>query len=137
MIGIVGKKCGMTRVFTDDGRSVPVTIVQANPNFINKIKTKNTDGYDAIQVTTGQKIKKLSKPNQGQINSTKKEHSSKLHEFRMQPTVIHYHTELQDRLVRTKHLVVFLKVKKCQGTWVMLRGQSKILRWLRLIVKEI
>ena len=83
MIGIVGKKCGMTRVFTDDGRSVPVTIVQANPNFINKIKTKNTDGYDAIQVTTGQKIKKLSKPNQGQINSTKKEHSSKLHEFRL------------------------------------------------------
>ena len=50
----------MTRVFTDDGRSVPVTIVQANPNFINRIKTKNTDGYDAIQVTTGQKIKKLS-----------------------------------------------------------------------------
>ena len=39
MIGIVGKKCGMTRVFTDDGRSVPVTIVQADPNFINKIKT--------------------------------------------------------------------------------------------------
>ena len=37
MIGIVGKKCGMTRVFTDDGRSVPVTIVQAHPNFINKI----------------------------------------------------------------------------------------------------
>ena len=72
MIGIVGKKCGMTRVFTDDGRSVPVTIVQANPNFINKIKTKSTDGYDAIQVTTGQKIKRLSKPNQGQIKSTKK-----------------------------------------------------------------
>ena len=83
MIGIVGKKCGMTRVFTDDGRSVPVTIVQANPNFINKIKTKSTDGYDAIQVTTGQRIKKLSKPNQGQIKSTKKEHSSKLHEFRL------------------------------------------------------
>ena len=83
MIGIVGKKCGMTRVFTDDGRSVPVTIVQANPNFINKIKTKSTDGYDAIQVTTGQKIKRLSKPNQGQIKSTKKEHSSKLHEFRL------------------------------------------------------
>ena len=50
MIGIVGKKCGMTRVFTDDGRSVPVTIVQADPNFINKIKTKDSDGYNAIQV---------------------------------------------------------------------------------------
>ena len=63
MIGIVGKKCGMTRVFTDDGRSVPVTIVQANPNFINKIKTKNTDGYDAIQVGSGEiSDKKVTKP---------------------------------------------------------------------------
>ena len=72
MIGIVGKKCGMTRVFTDDGRSVPVTIVQAHPNFINKVKTKDSDGYNAIQVLTGPKVKKLSKPNQGQINQNKK-----------------------------------------------------------------
>ena len=83
MIGIVGKKCGMTRVFTDDGRSVPVTIVQADPNFINKIKTKDSDGYNAIQVLTGPKVKKLSKPNQGQINQNKKELRSKLHEFRL------------------------------------------------------
>ena len=73
MIGIVGKKCGMTRVFTDDGRSVPVTIVQAHPNFINRIKTKDTDGYNAIQVLAGSKVKQLSKPDQGQINKTNKE----------------------------------------------------------------
>ena len=78
MIGIVGKKCGMTRVFTDDGRSVPVTIVQAHPNFINRIKTKDTDGYNAIQVLAGSKVKQLSKPDQGQINKTNKEFKSKV-----------------------------------------------------------
>jgi len=83
MIGIVGKKCGMTRVFTDDGRSVPVTIVQADPNFINKIKTKDSDGYNAIQVSAGSKVKQLSKPNQGQINQNNKELRLKLHEFRL------------------------------------------------------
>ena len=83
MIGIVGKKCGMTRVFTDDGRSVPVTIVQANPNFINRIKTKDTDGYDAIQVSAGSKAKKLTKPAQGNLLSENKEPRLKLHEFRL------------------------------------------------------
>ncbi len=39
MIGMIGKKCGMTRVFSDDGQSVPVTIIQANPNRINRIKS--------------------------------------------------------------------------------------------------
>ena len=84
MIGIVGKKCGMTRVFTDDGRSVPVTIVQANPNLINRIKTEATDGYNAIQVLTGQVTKKPKKPDAGQIESNPNEKlSHKLHEFRL------------------------------------------------------
>ena len=84
MIGIVGKKCGMTRVFTDDGRSVPVTIVQANPNLINRIKTETTDGYNAIQVLTGQVTKNPKKPNAGQIASNPNDKlSHKLHEFRL------------------------------------------------------
>jgi len=84
VIGIVGKKCGMTRVFTDDGRSVPVTIVQANPNLINRIKTEETDGYNAIQVLTGQSTKNPKKPDAGQIKSNPNEKlSHKLHEFRL------------------------------------------------------
>jgi len=84
VIGIVGKKCGMTRVFTDDGRSVPVTIVQANPNLINRIKTETTDGYNAIQVLTGQVTKKPKKPDAGQIASNPNDKlSHKLHEFRL------------------------------------------------------
>ncbi|WP_297188757.1 50S ribosomal protein L3 [uncultured Porticoccus sp.] len=52
-IGIVGRKCGMTRVFTEDGASIPVTVIEAEPNRITQIKTDDTDGYIAVQVTTG------------------------------------------------------------------------------------
>jgi large subunit ribosomal protein L3 len=84
VIGIVGKKCGMTRVFTDDGRSVPVTIVQASPNLINRIKTEATDGYNAIQVLTGQATKNPKKPDAGQIKANPNEKfSHRLHEFRL------------------------------------------------------
>jgi large subunit ribosomal protein L3 len=52
-IGIVGRKCGMTRVFTEDGASVPVTVVEAAPNRITQLKSLEADGYRAVQVTTG------------------------------------------------------------------------------------
>jgi large subunit ribosomal protein L3 len=52
-IGLVGRKCGMTRVFTDAGVTVPVTVVEALPNRISQIKTDKTDGYRAVQVTIG------------------------------------------------------------------------------------
>jgi len=52
-IGLVGRKCGMTRVFTDAGVTVPVTVVEALPNRISQVKTDKTDGYRAIQVTLG------------------------------------------------------------------------------------
>ena len=54
-IGLVGRKCGMSRVFTDDGRSIPVTLIEATPNRITQVKTVENDGYTAIQVTTGTK----------------------------------------------------------------------------------
>ena len=52
-IGLVGRKCGMTRVFTDAGVTVPVTVVEASPNRISQIKSIATDGYRAVQVTLG------------------------------------------------------------------------------------
>jgi len=54
-IGLVGRKCGMTRVFTDAGVSVPVTVIEVDPNRITQIKTVETDGYQAVQVTTGER----------------------------------------------------------------------------------
>ena len=52
-IGVVGRKTGMTRVFTEEGVSVPVTVVQVEPNRVSQVKTVETDGYQAIQVTVG------------------------------------------------------------------------------------
>lgn len=52
-IGLVGKKCGMTRVFTETGASIPVTVVEVNANRITQVKNTDTDGYQAIQITTG------------------------------------------------------------------------------------
>ncbi|PRD30556.1 UNVERIFIED_CONTAM: rplC [Trichonephila clavipes] len=54
-IGLVGRKCGMTRIFTDAGVSVPVTVIEVDPNRITQIKSVETDGYQAIQVTTGER----------------------------------------------------------------------------------
>ena len=67
-VGLVGRKCGMTRVFTEEGRSVPVTVVEVTPNRITKIKTNDRDGYAGIQVTVGsKKASRLSKPEAGQF----------------------------------------------------------------------
>ena len=50
-IGLVGRKCGMTRVFTDAGETVPVTVIEALPNRITQVKGADADGYRALQVT--------------------------------------------------------------------------------------
>ncbi|WP_150463531.1 50S ribosomal protein L3 [Francisella sp. XLW-1] len=60
-LGLVGRKCGMTRIFTEDGVSIPVTVVQVESNKVTQVKTAETDGYNAIQVTTG--LKKRSNVN--------------------------------------------------------------------------
>ncbi len=52
-LGLVGRKVGMTRIFTDDGTSVPVTVLEMSPNRVTQIKTQDSDGYSAIQVTFG------------------------------------------------------------------------------------
>ena len=54
-IGIVGRKAGMTRIFTESGESIPVTVIECSPNRITQVKTVETDGYRAVQVTMGEK----------------------------------------------------------------------------------
>ncbi|ACE84264.1 50S ribosomal protein L3 [Cellvibrio japonicus] len=54
-IGIVGRKTGMTRVFTDDGVSIPVTVIEVEPNRVTQVKTADTDGYSAVQITVGER----------------------------------------------------------------------------------
>lgn len=65
-IGLVGKKLGMTQVFTEDGQSVPVTVIQATPNRVVCFKTEEKDGYSAVQVTAGAcKPNRITKPMAG------------------------------------------------------------------------
>ena len=82
-IGIVGRKCGMTRIFTDAGESIPVTLIEATPNRITQVKTVENDGYTAIQVTTGTKRAALvNKPLAGHYAKAKVEAGRGLWEFR-------------------------------------------------------
>ena len=84
-IGIVGRKSGMTRVFTDEGVSVPVTVVEVLPNRVTQIKELETDGYRAIQVTTGdRKASKVSKPAAGHYAKAGTAAGDGLWEFRLE-----------------------------------------------------
>jgi large subunit ribosomal protein L3 len=83
-IGLVGRKCGMTRVFTEDGASIPVTLIEATPNRVTQVKTSGTDGYDAVQVTVGGKrTSLLTKPEAGHYAKAKVEAGRGLWEFRV------------------------------------------------------
>jgi len=81
-IGIVGIKRGMTRIFTEDGVSVPVTVIEATPNRITQVKTVESDGYAAIQVTHGSvKPSRVNKPEAGHFAKANVEAGAKLNEF--------------------------------------------------------
>ncbi|MGI9309466.1 MAG: 50S ribosomal protein L3 [Gammaproteobacteria bacterium] len=83
-IGLVGRKCGMTRVFTEDGASIPVTVIQALPNRITRVKTPEQDGYSALQVTTGTvKPSRVSKVVAGQYAKAGADLGEGLWEFRV------------------------------------------------------
>ena len=83
-IGLVGRKCGMTRVFTDDGESIPVTVIEALPNRITQLKTPDSDGYRAVQVTVGAvKPSRVSKPVAGHYAKVEVEPGEGLWEFRL------------------------------------------------------
>jgi len=86
-IGIVGIKRGMTRVFTEDGVSIPVTVIEATPNRITQVKSVDTDGYTAIQVTAGTvKASRVKKPAAGLYAKSSVEAGRGLWEFRTDDT---------------------------------------------------
>ncbi|MFZ8927637.1 MAG: 50S ribosomal protein L3 [Gammaproteobacteria bacterium] len=82
-IGLVGRKSGMTRIFTESGSSVPVTVVEVLPNKVTQVKTVETDGYSAVQITTGsKKSSHLSKSEAGHYAKAGLEAGRGLWEFR-------------------------------------------------------
>lgn len=83
-IGLVGKKSGMTRVFTEDGRSIPVTVIEVTPNRITQIKTPESDGYTALQMTAGEvRQSRVSKPAAGHFAKAGTVAGSSIREYRV------------------------------------------------------
>ena len=81
---IVGEKVGMTQVWTEDGRVVPVTVVRVQPARVVQVKTPETDGYSAVQVTYGSRdARKLTKPKAGQFAKADVEPGVRLVELRL------------------------------------------------------
>ncbi|HEY7772978.1 MAG TPA: 50S ribosomal protein L3 [Marinagarivorans sp.] len=82
-IGIVGRKSGMTRIFTEDGSSIPVTVVEVEPNRITQVKNAETDGYNAIQVAVGsRRASRVTKPQKGHFEKAQSEAAAILVELR-------------------------------------------------------
>lgn len=82
--GLIARKVGMTRVFTDEGQHIPVTVLQVDANEVVTTRTEDRDGYTAIQVGTGvAKVKSVSKPMRGHFGKAKVEPKRKVVEFRV------------------------------------------------------
>ena len=87
--GLVGRKVGMTRVFTEDGASIPVTVIEVQPNRVTRVKRSETDGYDAIQVTTGaRRANRINRPEAGHFARAGVEAGRGLWEFRADPSAL-------------------------------------------------
>lgn len=83
-IGLVGRKAGMTRIFTEDGVSIPVTVIEVEPNRVTQVKSLTSDGYRALQVTTGtRRANRITKPEAGHFAKAGVEAGRGLWEFRL------------------------------------------------------
>lgn len=116
-IGLVGKKCGMTRVFTEDGASIPVTVIEVLSNRVTQVKTLENDGYQAVQVTSGlRKRSSVNKPDAGHFAKAGVEPGCELHEF-----VVEHAKELDGIVPGTE-----LKVDRfAVGQYVDVTGTTK------------
>ncbi|ORU91921.1 MAG: 50S ribosomal protein L3 [Cycloclasticus sp. symbiont of Bathymodiolus heckerae] len=84
-LGLVGRKCGMTRLFTEEGVSIPVSVVQILPNRVTRVLSQESDGYSAVQITTGKvKNSRVNKAKAGQFTKAGVEAGRSLWEFRLE-----------------------------------------------------
>lgn len=86
-LGLIGRKCGMTRIFQEDGSAVPVSVIKVEPNKVVQVKNEETDGYRAVQVTTGSvKRSRLTKSQAGHFGKVGVEAGDTVMEFRLAET---------------------------------------------------
>jgi large subunit ribosomal protein L3 len=83
-LGLIGRKCGMTRIFQEDGSAVPVSVIKIEPNKVVQVKNEETDGYRAVQVTTGSvKRSRLTKSQAGHFGKVGVDAGDTVMEFRL------------------------------------------------------
>ncbi|WP_295540423.1 50S ribosomal protein L3 [uncultured Thiohalocapsa sp.] len=83
-IGVIGRKAGMTRIFAEDGASTPVTVIEVTPNRVSQVRTEETDGYRAVQLTSGsRRASRITKPMAGHFAKAGVEAGDNLCEFRL------------------------------------------------------
>ncbi|TLX56927.1 50S ribosomal protein L3 [Stutzerimonas nosocomialis] len=84
-IGVVGRKCGMTRVFTEEGVSIPVTVIEVEPNRVTQFKNEDSDGYRAVQVTVGERrSSRVTKAQAGHFAKASVAAGRSVYEFRLE-----------------------------------------------------
>jgi len=115
-IGLVGRKIGMTRVFTEDGVSTPVTVIEIEPNRVSQLKTVETDGYNAVQVTVGsKKASRVTKPQAGHFAKAEAAAGSKVHEFRVEETDLEVGSEIKVTIFEDGQAIDVTGVTKGKG----------------------
>jgi large subunit ribosomal protein L3 len=91
-LGLLGRKVGMMRIFTDEGDAIPVTVLDVSNNRVTQVKTVATDGYNALQVAFGErKASRISKPEAGHLAKASVEPAQLLREFRVAAEVVEQH----------------------------------------------
>lgn len=86
-LGLLGRKLGMTRLFLSDGQAVPVTVIEIKPNYVSQVKNCDIDGYNALQLTSGQKkSSRINKPLAGHFAKANVEAGDLIAEFRLSDT---------------------------------------------------
>ena len=115
-MGVVGQKLGMMRFFDENGASIPVTVVEAKPNLVTQIKTKETDGYSAVQVAYGeQKQNRVTKPRIGHFSKANVEAAKGLKEFRVEETAYNVGQEIKVDIFSVGQQVDVVGISKGKG----------------------
>lgn len=123
-IGLVGRKCGMTRVFAEGGESVPVTVIEVTPNRVSQIKTVETDGYNGVQVTVGERrATRVTRPMAGHFAKAGVEAGRGVWEFRAEPGELELGAEISVSIFEEGQKIDVVGTSKGKGF------QGAIKRW--------
>lgn len=115
-IGVIGRKCGMTRVFADNGASVPVTVIEVTPNRVTQLKAGETDGYEAVQVTVGERrASRVTKPQAGHFAKAGVEAGRTVREFRAEAGELELGGEVTAELFEAGQMVDVTGTSKGKG----------------------